>query len=478
MEKKEVKFIGKEERVKLALERRAAQVASARSQKPADSSKLEITKNIITPENESELMAIRNRYMNVDREPKHKRVKRMDDKKFVFDWDTKEDTSSSQKIHSAVFFGRGMIAGIDQLVQKESSTKYYHSQPSNGEPTQVSNRFDERHWKEKPLAQMSQRDWRIFREDFTISTQGGNVPNPIRTWEESGLPLKILQVIKKIGYVEPTPIQRQAIPIQILNRDVIGVASTGSGKTASFVIPMLVFISMLPPITYENASQGPYGLIMAPTRELAQQIETEATKFAKAMEYICVSLVGGHKIEDQSFNLRDGVHIIIATPGRLRDCIDRRIVALNQCTYIVMDEADKMMEMGCGDDLMYILNAMPLSNIKPDSEDAENVLRLKEMTGRKLPFRQTVMFSATMPAEVERIAKAYLRRPATVIAGQAIDTIEQRVEFIDDEARRLNRLVSILSSREFRPPMIVFVNRKQGCDSVTRALEKAGVFHD
>lgn len=153
--------------------------------------------------------------------------------------------------------------------------------------------WDDRHWSEKPLKQMAERDWRIFKEDFNISTKGGNIPHPIRSWEESNLPPKVLSVIDTVGYKEPTPIQRQAIPIGIQNRDIIGIAETGSGKTASFVIPLLVYISDLPKLTPENMADGPYALIMAPTRELAQQIEQEALKFATPMGFNCVSIVGG-----------------------------------------------------------------------------------------------------------------------------------------------------------------------------------------
>lgn len=204
------------------------------------------------------------------------------------------------------------------------------------------------------------------------------------------MPQNCLQVIQKVGYKEPTAIQRQAISIQTQNRDLIGIAETGSGKTASFVIPILVFLCALPPITYENAHRGPYALILAPTRELALQIEEEAKKFANPMGFICVSLVGGHAHQEQTSNLRNGVHIVIATPGRLKDCLNQRLLALDQCTYIVMDEADRMMEMGCEDELTYILDSMPLSNIKPDTDDAENIEELKKMTGRILPYRQTV----------------------------------------------------------------------------------------
>jgi ATP-dependent RNA helicase DDX23/PRP28 len=110
---------------------------------------------------------------------------------------------------------------------------------------------------------------------------------------------------------------------------------------------MLVYISELPPLDDNNRSQGPYALILAPTRELAQQIEQETIKFCKGMGFICVSIVGGHTIEEQSFNMRSGAHVIIATPGRLKDLLDRRILVLNQCAYVVMDEADRMVDMVC-----------------------------------------------------------------------------------------------------------------------------------
>jgi ATP-dependent RNA helicase DDX23/PRP28 len=264
---------------------------------------------------------------------------------------------------------------------------------------------DDRHWTEKSLEEMADRDWRIFKEDFNISTKGGHIPLPMRYWSESKLPGNILKVIAEIGYKEPTPIQRQAIPIGLQNRDIIGVAETGSGKTASFLLPMLDFISELPKLTEENMGDGPYALILAPTRELAQQIEQEARKFCSRLSYICVSIVGGHSIEEQAFHLRNGAHIIIATPGRLKDCIDRRIVVLNQCTYIVMDEADRMIDMGFEADVNFILDALPMSNLKPDTDDAEDPEGLRKRLGLTRRYRQTVMFSATMPPAVERLAR-------------------------------------------------------------------------
>jgi len=128
---------------------------------------------------------------------------------------------------------------------------------------------------------MTERDWRIFREDFQIATKGGKTCNPIRNWAESGLPKEILDAISAKGYKLPSAIQMQCIPLGLMNRDVVGIAQTGSGKTAAFVLPMLVYISKQPPITPDNAGEGPLSLIMAPTRELANQIYEEALTFCK-----------------------------------------------------------------------------------------------------------------------------------------------------------------------------------------------------
>ncbi|CAG8525787.1 6531_t:CDS:10 [Diversispora eburnea] len=436
---------------------------------------------------EKELQAIRERYMGGER--KKRKIRKMNEKKFVFDWDAGEDTSQDfnplyAAKHNAQMFGRGHFAGIDIKEQKRDRAQFYNQlleerrtldQKDRAEERmeidrkkELKSMWDDRHWSEKPLSEMKERDWRIFKEDFNITTKGGSIPNPIRSWIESGLSERILNLIESIGYKEPTPIQRQAIPIGLQNRDIIGIAETGSGKTASFVIPMLVYISDLPKLSEENMSDGPYALILAPTRELAQQIEQETLKFAAPMGFNCVSIVGGHAVEEQAFNLRNGAEIIIATPGRLKDCLDRRILVLNQCTYVVMDEV----YMGFEADVNLILDALPVSNVKPDTEEAENPAEMLKKIGQKERYRQTVMFSATMPAAVERLAK----RPAVVTigtAGQAVDTVEQRVEMINDEGRKKARLLELLQG-SFDPPIIIFVNQKKGCDVLARALNKLG----
>ncbi|PVU87389.1 hypothetical protein BB561_006363 [Smittium simulii] len=443
---------------------------------------------------EAENRAIRERYIGATKEKR--KVRKMNEKNFVFDWDAKEDTSQDfndlyNNRHEPQFFGRGHLAGFDIKEQMAKKSQFYQGLLSERRTQEESNRlrdyeskirkkeellkWDDRHWSEKSLEKMKERDWRIFKEDFNISCKGGSIPNPIRSWRESILPKSILDVISKVGYEKPSPIQRQAIPIGLQNRDIIGIAETGSGKTASFLIPMLVYILGLPKIDDTNKSDGPYAIILAPTRELAQQIEQETLKFCKILKFTCVSIVGGRSIDDQAFSLRNGAEIIIATPGRLRDCIDRRILVLNQATYVVMDEADRMVDMGFEDDVNYILDAFPSTHIKPDTQEAEDSAKMLELhAGTALRYRQTTMFSATMPPAVERLARKYLRRPAIVTigtAGQAVDTVVQRVEFISSIEKKRLRLMEIIYS-DYKPPIIIFVNLKKSADFLFKSISK------
>ncbi|KAJ2631321.1 mRNA splicing protein prp28 [Coemansia sp. RSA 1290] len=398
--------------------------------------------------------AIRRRYLAGSSKERQRRPNN-NSRRVMFEWDASEDTSQDisdlyqsrlQEPQGSLMFGRGRIGGESRNLSKLE---------------------DNRHWSEKQLDEMQDRDWRIFKEDYSISCKGGMIPRPYRSWQESDIPQSILRVVEDIGYREPTPIQRQAIPIGLQNRDLIGIAETGSGKTASFLIPMLSFIMTRPPMNERNMVDGPYALILAPTRELAQQIESETHKFARRLGFKCVSIVGGHDIDKQSFALRNGCEIVIATPGRLRDCIDRRVLVLNQCTYVVMDEADRMVDMGFEDDVNFILDALPVSNEKPqDYKECDDMTK----------YRQTTMFSATMPPVVERMARKYLRKPATVtigVAGKAVDTVEQRVEFIAGEERRKQRLMGLLSQHIKEGPIIVFVNLKKMVDMLGAWLTKS-----
>ncbi|OLL23772.1 Pre-mRNA-splicing ATP-dependent RNA helicase prp28 [Neolecta irregularis DAH-3] len=441
---------------------------------------------------QEEAKALKDKYLGLEQPKKKKR--KINDKKFNFDWDVQDDTSTDinplyANRHDAQFYGRGKLAGFDDVDLHKNRTAYVAELVKDGQDQERTRRlmeleqrraakvdWQDRPWFEKPLDQMKERDWRIFKEDFSIVTKGGGIPNPIRNWKESNLPKTIMELIAKVGYKEPSPIQRAAIPIGLALRDIIGIAETGSGKTAAFVLPMLSYIMEMPPLDDFNKTNGPYAIALVPTRELAQQIELEANKFAKPVGFKCVSIVGGHTIEEQAYNLREGAEIVIATPGRLIDCLERRVLVLNQCAYVVLDEADRMIDLGFEEAVQGILEALPVQNQKPDTEDAENPVKMSKWIGGKERYRQTVMFSATMPNSLERLARKYLRRPAIVTignAGQAVDTVEQRVEFVPEDKKK-KRLEEMLNSNEFAAPIIIFVNIKRNCDGLAKVLSNLG----
>ncbi|CAM9464920.1 unnamed protein product [Phaeothamnion confervicola] len=322
---------------------------------------------------------------------------------------------------------------------------------------------------------MQERDWRIFREDFDIHVKGGRAPMPLRYWREGDLPSGVIAAIEDLGYEHPTPIQRQTIPIGMERRDLIGIAETGSGKTAAFCIPMIAYIKALPERMLERiAEDGPLALIMAPTRELAQQIEEECRKFCRHCGLTTLSVVGGQSITEQGAAAQRGVHIVVGTPGRLDDCLENHYLVLNQCHYIVLDEADRMVDMGFLPQVKKVMEAMPGGSLKSEDERTAWEQEARAMKGDAL-YRVTSMFSATMPPEVLGIAKEYLRHPAIVQIGDE-DTgknrrIEQRVLSVP-EAQKKARLAEILRLQGRDDKVIVFVNTKKSTDLLARWLDE------
>ncbi|KAF3772249.1 DEAD-box ATP-dependent RNA helicase 21 [Nymphaea thermarum] len=438
-----------------------------------------------------ELDAIKEQYLG-SKKPKKRVIKPSEKFRFSFDWENSEDTSRDmnslyQNPHEAqLLFGRGFRAGMDRREQKKLAAKNekelrrkdgVEEKPEDAAAQRkkeaAANLYDtfdmrvDRHWSEKKLEEMTERDWRIFREDFNISYKGSRIPRPMRNWEEGNLSAELLRAVQKAGYKSPSPIQMAAIPLGLQQRDVIGIAETGSGKTAAFVLPMLTYISRLPPMTEENEAEGPYAVVMAPTRELALQIEDETVKFAHYLDIRVVSIVGGQSIEEQGFKLRQGCEVVIATPGRLLDCLERRYAVLNQCNYVVLDEADRMIDMGFEPQVVGVLDAMPSSNLKPENED-------EELDEKKI-YRTTYMFSATMPPAVERLARKYLRNPVVVTigtAGKATDLITQHVIMLKESEKmsRLQRLLEELGDKT----AIVFINTKKAADTLAKHLDKVG----
>ncbi|KAJ4959990.1 hypothetical protein NE237_019900 [Protea cynaroides] len=446
-------------------------------------------------ERDKELEAIKDQYLGT-KKPKKRVIKPSEKFRFSFDWENTEDTSRDMNVlyqnpHEAqLLFGRGFRAGMDRREQKKLAAKNEKemrdeirkkegvaekpeeaaAQRQKEAAADLYDTFDmrvDRHWSEKKLEEMTERDWRIFREDFNISYKGSRIPRPMRNWAESKLTPELFKAVERAGYKTPSPIQMAAIPLGLQQRDVIGIAETGSGKTAAFVLPMLTYISKLPPMSEENEAEGPYAVVMAPTRELAQQIEDETVKFAHYLGIKVVSIVGGQSIEEQGFKIRQGCEVVIATPGRLIDCLERRYAVLNQCNYVVLDEADRMIDMGFEPQVVGVLDAMPSSNLKPENEDEE--------LDEKRIYRTTYMFSATMPPAVERLARKYLRNPVVVTigtAGKATDLITQNVIMLK-ESEKMPRLRKMLNELGDKTAM-VFINTKKAADNLAKALDKEG----
>jgi ATP-dependent RNA helicase DDX23/PRP28 len=334
----------------------------------------------------------------------------------------------------------------------------------------------------KSLSQMTVRDWRIVRENFDIVVKGGKTPPPMRSFRESALDSRLLDAIERtLRYKDPSPIQRQAIPIGLQRRDLIGLAETGSGKTAAFGVPLCHYVLSLPnDIVRSVADQGPLALVMAPTRELALQIDVEFQKLLSFAPHIfCAGIVGGQPLAAQAQRLREGVHIVVGTPGRLNECLDMAYMVLNQCCYVVLDEADRMVDMGFAPQISSILDAMG-GALKSVVETEAYEQELQDLSSTGLPvYRLTAMFSATMPSEVERMAKTYLRHPAVLSIGDADSRknarIQQRLVFLPSPKHKERALRDLLGHQaQAHDKIIVFVNEKKHADGVGRMVERLG----
>lgn len=190
---------------------------------------------------------------------------------------------------------------------------------------------------------MSEQDVADYRKSLRIRVSGFDVSKPIKLFEDCGFSTALMNAISKQGYEKPTPIQCQALPIVLSGRDIIGIAKTGSGKTVAFVLPMIVHIMDQPEIEKE---EGPIGMICAPTRELAHQIYLEARKFAKPYNLRVAAVYGGVSKHDQFKELKAGCEIVVATPGRLIDLLKMKALKMFRATYLVLDEADRMFDLG------------------------------------------------------------------------------------------------------------------------------------
>ncbi|XP_019469124.2 probable ATP-dependent RNA helicase DDX43 [Meleagris gallopavo] len=277
------------------------------------------------------------------------------------------------------------------------------------------------------------------------------IPNPVCKFEDvfEQYP-DIMANIRKIGFQKPTPIQSQAWPIILQGIDLIGIAQTGTGKTLAYLMPGFIHLASQPIPKDERG--GPGMLVLAPTRELALQVEAECLKYTyKGYKSICI--YGGGDRKAQINVVTKGVDIVIATPGRLNDLQMNNFINLKSITYLVLDEADKMLDMGFEPQIMKIL-----IDVRPD--------------------RQTVMTSATWPDGVRRLAKSYLRNPMIVYVGTldlaAVNTVEQKVVVINEEEKKAF-MENFIDSMKPKDKAIIFVGKKSTADDIASDLGVKGV---
>ncbi|CAH8830492.1 unnamed protein product [Trichobilharzia szidati] len=294
----------------------------------------------------------------------------------------------------------------------------------------------------------SRRDVEEFRSKHKVTVLGHNVPRPLFKFSEAGFPSYIMSVIKKNKWDSPTPIQCQGWPVALSGRDLVGIAQTGSGKTASFLLPAIVHAKAQPTL---KRGDGPIVLILVPTRELAQQVDKVAEEFCRSAGFKSACLYGGSSRSGQAEALSQSPEVVIATPGRLLDFLESRHTNLRRCTYLVLDEADRMLDMGFEPSIRRVA-----SQVRPD--------------------RQTLMWSATWPREVKALAEDFLYDYIQINVGStklsANHNIRQHVEILG-ESEKFKRLISLLNSFD-NARVLIFTETKKRTDELCEKLQDKG----
>jgi len=290
--------------------------------------------------------------------------------------------------------------------------------------------------------------------DIPVEMSGKETPEPVKSFAESKLPATLLENIERCKFLSPTPVQAYSIPIVIDERDLMGCAQTGSGKTAAFLLPSIAVLIKKGEVARTNQSHTPFLLILAPTRELAQQTHFQAQKFCYMTGYRANVVYGGASVEGQIRNLQGGCDILVATPGRLYDLIDRGVINLAKVSIFILDEADRMLDMGFEPQIRAIVNDCNM----PDKS-----------------IRQTLMFSATFPEEIQRLAQDFLQDYIFLAVGRVGSTtefIKQEVEYVPDFAKPV-KLLEFLQELEGRT--LVFTQTKKKANYLDRYLNTQNI---
>ncbi|CAG8505853.1 7677_t:CDS:1 [Paraglomus occultum] len=326
------------------------------------------------------------------------------------------------------------------------------------------------------IASLSPTQLTAILTKYGITANGRNIPRPILSFTHCEFPPKLHDNLQRAGYDQPTPVQMQAIPAGLAGRDILASSSTSSGKTASFLIPLIVHTWALS--QFYNGKGGPYALIMAPTRELCSQIETQTKQMISGLALMRTALlVGGLPLPNQAYRLKQGAQIAVATPGRLLEIIRQcEEIDMSNIHMIVLDEVDMMLKMGFEEQVMEIIESLSVP---------ENSTR-----------RQIFMFSATMPKNIQSLANKILRDPITISAGHFLETqidrdiadksnnlsakvitipeipVKQTILWVENSSKKKQLFSLFNDSKYWRPPIIVYVESKLGADLLAGAIEK------
>ncbi|EFJ32576.1 hypothetical protein SELMODRAFT_230807 [Selaginella moellendorffii] len=306
------------------------------------------------------------------------------------------------------------------------------------------------------VSEMSAVEIEAIRNKLHILVEGEDVPPPIRSFKDMGLPKSVLRKLKEKGVKHPTPIQVQGLPAILSGRDMIGVAFTGSGKTLAFVLPLIMLALKEEERSRLKGGEGPVGLILCPSRELAKQTFDVIEEFVSMVNSSrCCHLramlcIGGTGMRSQLEAIRRGVHIVVATPGRLNDMLEKKKMNLERCKYLTLDEADRLCDSGFEDDIRKVMDHLKFQ-------------------------RQTLLFSATMPRKIQEFARGALVKPVVVNvarAGAASLDVVQQVEFVKQEAEMVYLLECL---QQTPPPVLIFCESKGEVDSIYEYLVLKGV---
>lgn len=306
------------------------------------------------------------------------------------------------------------------------------------------------------ISKMSFFDVVNLRKKLGIKVSGADPPKPVSSFAHFGFDEQLMRCIRKSEFSSPTPIQAQGVPTALSGRDIIGIAKTGSGKTVAFVWPLLVHIMDQREI---EKGEGPIGLICAPTRELAQQINVEVKRFGKAYNIQSACCFGGGNMWEQQKACAEGPEVVVCTPGRLIDLVKKKSVSLERVTYLVIDEADRMFDMGFEPQVRSIAD-----HVRPD--------------------RQTLLFSATFRKKVERLARDILTDPVRVVQGDigvANQDVTQVIEVLPTPAEKWTWLLQRLVGFASEGSVLIFVTKKVNAEELTSNLKvkdfEVGLLH-